>query len=61
MRIYINFKLRDKKRIYLYIIVVFINSKIILFKNFKNNILSKLNYFDRLCIIDIDKLHLCNK
>ncbi len=46
MRIYINFKLRNKKRIYLNIIAIFISLEIALFKNFKNNILNKLNYFN---------------
>ncbi len=44
--IYTNFKSKNKKRIYLYIIVVFTNLEIALFKNFKNNVLSKFNYFD---------------
>jgi len=61
MRIYIDFKLRDKKRIYLYIIAIFISLEIVLFKNFKNNVLNKFSYFNRLCIINIDKLYLCNK
>ncbi len=55
------YKLRNKKTIYLYIIAIFISSKIVLFKNFKNNILSNLNYIDRLYIINIDKLYLYNK
>jgi len=46
MRIYINFKLRDKKRIYLHIIAIFTSLEITLFKNFKNNMLNKFSYFD---------------
>jgi hypothetical protein len=61
MRIYIDFESRNEERIYSHIIAVFTSPEIALSKDFKDDVLSKPSYSDRLCMVNIDELHLCSE